>query len=339
MLPATSLESPANGNGYLGDMDMTGVGDKTRSTISFASALAAMLLLAFCAGCDRKTGPQPPDLSACTRLEVTDPCGALNYVLSDTPLHAGLFNKDEKEWLKSYRKYDIADPLAIHAFADLVVQGIFLRHATVAPVPNLVTIACYRGDERVMFLWTQNVYIRVESWDIFRYASESFDLSPLRSPDLKSFQLRLDCGFQFARMTTSSMLFRRHLVAYPDPNRWCDLTTKSLCRLQGSKDAGGEDAIAGTLFRCPGMRQTNTRSSDRGGLSRVSHYAMNPECRPNSPDDTVLLFESQSGWNQHGGPELFSVDHHDPNGGCVLLNDGTVRFIRTREELSQLRWK
>jgi hypothetical protein len=334
MLPATGLELPANGNGCWGDVDMTGVGEKTRSTISFASALAAMLLLVFCVGCHRKTGPQPPDLSACTRLEVYDPLGALNFVLSDTPLHAGLFNRDEKEWLKSYRKYDITDPRAIRAFADLVVQGVFLRHATAAPVPNLVTITCYRGDERVMFLWTQTVYIRVENWDIFRYASDSFDLSPLRSPALRSFQSRLDCCFQLTRMTTSSMLFRRHLVAYPDPNRWCDLTTKSLWRMHGSKDPTTENAIAGTSFRCPGMR-----SSDRGGSPRVSHYAMNPQCRPDSPDDTVLLFESQSGWNQHGGPELFSFDHHDPNGGCVLLNDGSVRFIHTKEELSQLRWK
>ncbi len=30
---------------------------------------------------------------------------------------------------------------------------------------------------------------------------------------------------------------------------------------------------------------------------------------------------------------------HNPKGGLVLLNDGTVKFIRTEEELKQLRWK
>jgi hypothetical protein len=53
----------------------------------------------------------------------------------------------------------------------------------------------------------------------------------------------------------------------------------------------------------------------------------------------VFLFESKPGWNQHGGPELFTFDNHDPRGGCVLLKDGTVRFIRTEEELHALRWK
>jgi len=54
-----------------------------------------------------------------------------------------------------------------------------------------------------------------------------------------------------------------------------------------------------------------------------------------------------------GSPELFTFDNHDPKGGCprlrggklvpaeagILLNDGTVKFIRTEEELQQLRWK
>jgi hypothetical protein len=64
---------------------------------------------------------------------------------------------------------------------------------------------------------------------------------------------------------------------------------------------------------------------------------MNPNCEPNSPPDMVLLFETKAGWNQHGGPELFTFDNHDPRGGCVLLNDGTVKFIRTEEELHQSR--
>ena len=88
-----------------------------------------------------------------------------------------------------------------------------------------------------------------------------------------------------------------------------------------------EDRIT-WAFSCPSMREPHK-----------SHYAMNPECRPDSPPETVLLFETKAGWNQHGGPDLFTVDNQDPKGGCVLFNDGTVKFIRTEEELKQLRWK
>ena len=66
---------------------------------------------------------------------------------------------------------------------------------------------------------------------------------------------------------------------------------------------------------------------------------MNRHCREDSSEDMVFLFESKPGWNQHGGPKLFTCDNHDPKGGCVLLNGGTVKFIRTEAELKQLRWK
>jgi hypothetical protein len=29
----------------------------------------------------------------------------------------------------------------------------------------------------------------------------------------------------------------------------------------------------------------------------------------------------------NSGPELFTFDNHNPKGGCVLLNDGTVKSI------------
>jgi len=57
------------------------------------------------------------------------------------------------------------------------------------------------------------------------------------------------------------------------------------------------------------------------------------------PADGVLLFKTKAGWNQHGGPELFTFDNRNPRARLVLLNDGTVKFIRTEEELKQLRWQ
>ena len=45
---------------------------------------------------------------------------------------------------------------------------------------------------------------------------------------------------------------------------------------------------------------------------------MNPACKPDSSFDTVLLFETRPGWNQHGGRELFTFDNHNPKGGLVL---------------------
>ena len=102
---------------------------------------------------------------------------------------------------------------------------------------------------------------------------------------------------------------------YPIPSDWCD--TMEVAYYKDNMK----------IHICP--------SAKKGKCN----YAMNPNCEPNSPGDMVLLFETKAGWNQHGGPELFTFDNHDPRGGCVLLNDGTVKFIRTEEELNALRWK
>jgi len=107
---------------------------------------------------------------------------------------------------------------------------------------------------------------------------------------------------------------------YPSASHWCDALVQGFAVIV-PKDA------AETMYRCP--------SEPKGRC----HYAMNLNCRYDSPGDMVLWFETKAGWIQHGGPELFTFDNHDPKGGCVLLNDGTAKFIRTGEELKQLRWK
>ena len=115
-------------------------------------------------------------------------------------------------------------------------------------------------------------------------------------------------------------------LVYPVPPSWCDAMGRAFAgMIVGSKRR--EDNIKMKVHVCP--------SVGKG----MSTYAMNPNCRYESPPDMVLLFETKAGWNQHGGPELFTFDNHDPKGGCVLLNDGTVKFIRTKEELQKLRWK
>jgi hypothetical protein len=142
------------------------------------------------------------------------------------------------------------------------------------------------------------------------------------TPEIWPFVARESCafnlvGFYHTTFQASGIEDR----PYPAPAGWCDVV---LDDLRGPEI---EEAKLLRNFRCP------------SGAQGRSHYAMNPNCTAASPEDMVLLFETDGGWNQHGGPKLFTFDNHDPKGGCVLLNDGTVRFIRTQQELNQLRWK
>ena len=80
---------------------------------------------------------------------------------------------------------------------------------------------------------------------------------------------------------------------YPTAGKWCDLLIKG-------------DYTVPEQFVCRDAR-------GRGDKGRC-HYAMNPNCEPNSPQDVVLLFETKGGWNQVGGAELLTVENHNGEG-------------------------
>ena len=113
---------------------------------------------------------------------------------------------------------------------------------------------------------------------------------------------------------------------YPKPDKWCDSILNGYRFVTGPDEDDGKLFIK-DLYKCPCIKKGKC------------NYAINPNCKPDSQTDMVLLFETKNGWNQYGGAELFTFDNHDPKGGCVLLNDGTVKFIRTKDELNKLRWK
>ena len=151
----------------------------------------------------------------------------------------------------------------------------------------------------------------------------------LLTPQIHPIDMRVKCAanqknlwnrFHLYEKVAKPGFFRRRKKPYPAPNTWCD------SMLRAYRISKGSDEYLMKPYKCPSL-----------GNGKC-HYGMNPNCKYDSPPDTVLLFETKAGWNQHGGPELFTFDNHEPNGGCVVLNDGTVKFIRTKEELRQLRW-
>ena len=118
---------------------------------------------------------------------------------------------------------------------------------------------------------------------------------------------------------------------YPTVEKWCDLLVQS-----GDIDE----------------KQFVCRSALKGGDKGRCHYAMNPNCEPNSPEDMVLLFETKEGWNQSGGPEILTFENHKGKDkssqflgkifkgkGCnVLFNSLHVEFVKP-EQISKLKWK
>ena len=99
---------------------------------------------------------------------------------------------------------------------------------------------------------------------------------------------------------------------YPIADKWCDLLLENTDTIEEQ-------------FICPAA------AKGRG------HYAMNPNCQPNSPPDTVLLFETKPGWNQFGGPELLSFENHESKRCNILFNAGYVRSIK-HKDVNELNW-
>jgi hypothetical protein len=169
--------------------------------------------------------------------------------------------------------------------------------------------------------------------------------------------MRWECALNLRKLFVHGLYPGRARLPCPDPDHWCDVIAANVRKLRiiRGEESGKEEPlvperILARRFICPAVHGTADVNDahaqfNEGNLSRQDQgswkadYAMNSNCTDGSSDDMVFLFESQPGWNQHGGPELFTFDNHEPQGGCVLLNDGTVKFIRTQEELQALRWK
>jgi hypothetical protein len=273
--------------------------------------------------------PTPPDLSRCTRVEIRYQPSMLEYFFP----YAGercFLSPAEAQYLQSLQTVIVNNPEHIKALAEDVSQG---SDGGIATERSTARIVCYRDGERLTsFTVYDDASIETEEKQRFAYVAGLPNLRKL-TPQIRPFEFRVQCAKNLRDLWHRLRLYHRAEKArrvrpssngemvYPAPTKWCDAMVRAY------RAIGMLDKYLMRPHMCP--------SAGHGKC----HYAMNPKCKLDSPPDMVLLFETKGGWNQHGGPELFTFDNHEPRGGCVLLNDGTVKFIRTTDELQRLRWK
>ena len=272
-----------------------------------------------------------PDLAHCTKIEIRYQPSILDYFFPFES-HQRLFNRGEIEYLRSEQTVVVEAQEPIKAFAEQVEKGVPC-HGIVRE-DRMAKINCYRANGRLRsFLLFNDEVVETEGNE--RLGCRQTLLGPsMITPEMERLEYRVQCSTNLKNLSSRLHLYNiiqaEHTkdwsitsdTIYPPAVQWCDATSWPAFTHYGY-DKGDEQPP----HKCP--------SAGEG----KNHYAMNPNCKPDSAADMVLLFEAKAGWNQHGGPELFTFDNHDPKGGCVLLNDGTVKFIRTSEELQQLRWR
>jgi hypothetical protein len=190
-------------------------------------------------------------------------------------------------------------------------------------IQNYIDFVCYHNSERLISFTLIGPSMVTDNKHFFRFKGGGLVTLETLTPQIYPYYLRVECVKHLRGLRNELRSYSEKKKAYPLSIEWCDDLVRYY---QDQEGLGGEKYVLHNLV-CPGATEGK------------SYYAMNSNYRPNSAMDTVLLFETKAGWNQHGGPELFTIDNHDPKGGCVLLNDGTVKFIRTKKELQRLRWK
>ncbi|MHC4509357.1 MAG: hypothetical protein ACYTAO_10440 [Planctomycetota bacterium] len=292
---------------------------------------------------DSSPPQEQPNLNSCSRIEIQYYPSMLEYFFPYA-VQQSLLSSDEKQQLQTENTVVLRSAQQIGTIARDVLKkqliGDFLigYRGRVDRYRRKFDLICHYDDRPQMSFPVYNDdtlvigrdrYLCYKGFPSLRIVTPHVQAIGLRvqcAQNLKNLWYRLlfYCRAQATRVGNSSIASKK---MYPTPTEWCDAMLRAFYpRVEGFPSPVVSNWNAKTHI-CP--------SASEGG----NHYAMNPNCEPNSAPDMVLLFETKAGWNQHGGSELLAFDNHDPKGGCVLLNDGTVKFIRTTEELRQLRWK
>lgn len=284
-------------------------------------ALCVFLLLSL-SGCQSeptRQRPSPPDLSSCTRITIEYLPSTLEYFFPGTSGHEH-FSPEEMHYLETLEARVVDDEELIKGFAHDVSRAVYdgPAHHGIG-IANMMSIHCYSNAEELAAFAMIGGLIQTRDEHQFEFKTERTDWQAMRPP-IQNLQQRVSCAGNIGNLRFKLKVTQKGKT-YIAPDQWCDAIVE---RYQRS--GSGKEYLLG-FFKCP--------SKEEGKC----HYALNPNCEPNSPPNTIRMFETEPGWNRHGGAELFTFDNHDPKGGFVVLNDRTVKFIRTEEELKQLRWE
>lgn len=120
------------------------------------------------------------------------------------------------------------------------------------------------------------------------------------------------CKSNLHDLSMGMMMYRNDHDQYPDAEKWCEQLIPVYIE--------GEEA-----FQCPAAERLRCA------------YAMNEKVKPNSPPNTVLLFESDLGWNGSGGPGDLPDEPRHPDGHVILFVDGHVETVGPHE-VGDLNW-
>jgi prepilin-type processing-associated H-X9-DG protein len=134
----------------------------------------------------------------------------------------------------------------------------------------------------------------------------------------KSKAMEINCVNNEKQLALAVMIYSGdHANHLPPAATWCD--------------AIQTNAGPGNVFRCPASGNAASRCdyAFNAKLDGLDTSKINPQ--------TVLIFESDGGWNAHGGAELLASPRHPRHNSVVAFADGHAE-IESEAKLKTLRW-
>jgi hypothetical protein len=216
-----------------------------------------------------------------------------------------------------------------------------------------VQVIAWRGDERLGLFEINGDALHVPGYGTFQCSKgEKYILPGLRrvlpyGRRMENVIQRCDSLQLAARVLEVHILSREHPFASVRDG-WCDAllefasthVEETASRLQEEPHIFGPVAIdlyvdtTLQMARECAAEIEQALAPDSKGIRRwpiglSSGYGDDP------PDDAILVFETDPGWNKAGGPELLGC-FTDPDGCFVYVNDHGVTFLG-KEQVEQIR--
>ncbi len=178
-----------------------------------------------------------PDLSRCTRIEVSLPHGAMRHFFPIKELN-NVFDANELVYIRSCDTWVVEDPCAIEVFAKDVSQGAYQGQKRGETSPG-IEIICYRDSIRVTSLEVLHERVTTSSGAVFRYPWRRPDMSILEPQVIQRLRPRWWCALSIGSLHVGHVFMgRRQGRPYPAPTQWCDAVVEGLRQYQMSR--GGE---------------------------------------------------------------------------------------------------
>ena len=128
---------------------------------------------------------------------------------------------------------------------------------------------------------------------------------------------RMVCGTNLSGLRKAILIYtEEHNDTLPTNSKWCDLLTE-------------HTEVSPSMFRCKKARKGPCNYAVNKNIVTLNKI---------DPYNMVLLFETNSGWNQSGGSEILTTDNHEHEGCNILFVDLHIQFVETKY-LKDLRWK